>query len=195
MFEFHILPLFLLQSLWMWSFVRSFLLSWVVFTTIKTLPCPKHLARTTDPIIVSIALDRPIGCKCFPVIFSNVSRTLNPFSLAFCTVCSPIISAEVMLLTKKSSLFIFVCLGWTFRPQYISMILHYFLITSCICLAVVVDDSSCCKVMQCVTYCHLSIMQCEHSSDWILPQIVVQCENNGDPMTLKIMLCELCISD
>ncbi len=25
----------------------------------------------------------------------------------------------------------------------------------------------------------------------MLPQIIVQCENNGDPMTLKIVQCEL----
>ncbi len=58
----------------------------------------------------------------------------------------------------------------------------------------VVGDSSYCKVMQCVTYCLRSIVQCEHSSNWMLPQIVVQCKNNRDPTTLKIMLCELSIS-
>ncbi len=35
--------------------------------------------------------------------------------------------------------------------------------------------------------CRRFIVQCEHTSNWMLPQIVVQCENNGDPMTLKIM--------
>ncbi len=45
--------------------------------------------------------------------------------------------------------------------------------------------------MQCVTSCRRSIVQCEHSSDWMLPQIVVQCENNNDPMILIIMQCEL----
>ncbi len=43
----------------------------------------------------------------------------------------------------------------------------------------VVGDSSYCKVMPCVTSCLRSIMQCEHSSNWILPQIVTV--NNGDP--------------
>ncbi len=40
----------------------------------------------------------------------------------------------------------------------------------------VIGDSSYCKVMQWVPSCHRSIVQCEHSSDWLLPQIVVQCE-------------------
>ncbi len=55
----------------------------------------------------------------------------------------------------------------------------------------VVSDSFYCKVMQCVTSCRRSIVQCKHSSSWKLPQIVVQCENNGDPTTLKIVQCEL----
>ncbi len=81
------------------------------------------------------------------------------------------------------------------------MISCYYLITSRVRLAVVcgpdrvVGDSSYCKVMQCVTSCRRSIVQCEHSSDWLLPQIVVQCENNGEPMTLKIAQCELGISE
>ncbi len=49
--------------------------------------------------------------------------------------------------------------------------------------------------MQCVTFCRRSIVQYEHRSDWTLPQIVVQCENNGDSMILKIMQCELGIRD
>ncbi len=58
----------------------------------------------------------------------------------------------------------------------ISVILPYFLITSCMSLAVVcgsdrvVGDSSYCKVMQCVTSCRRSIVQYEHSSDWMLPR-------------------------
>ncbi len=69
------------------------------------------------------------------------------------------------------------------------MILHYFLITSRVCLAVVcgadrvVDNSSYCKVMQCETSCLRSIVQYENSSDWILLQIVVQCENSSDPIS------------
>ena len=55
----------------------------------------------------------------------------------------------------------------------------------------VVGDSSYCEIVQCESPCRRSIVQCEHSSDWMLPQIVVQCENNGDQMTLKIMQCEL----
>ncbi len=80
------------------------------------------------------------------------------------------------------------------------MILRYYLITSRVRLAVVcgpdrvVGDSSYYKVMQCETSCRRYIMQCEHSSDWMLPQIVVQCENNSDPMTLKIVQWELGIS-
>ncbi len=46
--------------------------------------------------------------------------------------------------------------------------------------------------MQCET-CRRSIVQCEHRNDWMLPQIVVQCEQSSDPMTLKIVQCELCI--
>ncbi len=34
-------------------------------------------------------------------------------------------------------------------------------------------------------------MQCEHSSDRMLTQIVVQCENSSGPMTLKIVHFEL----
>ncbi len=78
------------------------------------------------------------------------------------------------------------------------MILSYYLITSrafgCICGPDrVVCDSSYCEVMRCVTSCRRSIVQCEHSRDWLLPQIVVQFGNNGDPMTLKIVQCELVI--
>ncbi len=63
----------------------------------------------------------------------------------------------------------------------ISIILHY-LHTYRVRLAVVcgedrvVGDSSYCKVMQCETSCRRSI---------------VQCENSSDPMTLKIVQCEL----
>ncbi len=55
----------------------------------------------------------------------------------------------------------------------------------------VVGDSSYCEIVQCETPCRRSIVQCENSSDWMLPQIVMQCENNGDPTSLKIVQCEL----
>ncbi len=104
-----------------------------------------------------------------------------------------------MLLTRKSSLLIrLLCVRGGLIDHNISVILRYY--TSCVRLAVVcgsdrvVGDSSYCKVMQCVTFCRRSIVQCEHNSNWMLPQIVVQCENKGDPMTLKIMQCELSIS-
>ncbi len=41
----------------------------------------------------------------------------------------------------------------------------------------VISDSFYYKVMQCVTSCRRSIVQCEHRSNWMLPQTVVQCEN------------------
>ncbi len=51
----------------------------------------------------------------------------------------------------------------------ISVILHYYLNTSHVAVVCgpdrVVGDTSYCKVMQCVTSCRRSIMQCEHSSD------------------------------
>ncbi len=59
----------------------------------------------------------------------------------------------------------------------------------------VVGESSYWKVMQCVTSCRWSIVQRKHSSNWMLPQIAVQCENNSDPMTLKIVQCELGITE
>ncbi len=55
----------------------------------------------------------------------------------------------------------------------------------------VVGDSSCCEIVQCETPCRRSIVQCEHSSDRMLPQIVMQCENNSDLTSLKIVQCEL----
>ncbi len=58
----------------------------------------------------------------------------------------------------------------------------------------VVGDSSYCEIVQCETPCRRSIVQCEHSSDWMLPQIVTHCENNSDPTSLKIVQCELGIS-
>ncbi len=101
------------------------------------------------------------------------------------------------MLTRKSSLYCLI------REEPTISAWSYFLITFRMCLVVkqfadqtrVVGDSSYCKVMQCVTSCRQSIMQCEHSSDWMLPQIVVQCENNSDPTTLKIMHGELGIRE
>ncbi len=78
------------------------------------------------------------------------------------------------------------------------MILRYFLLLSCAFDCSLQSRQSCrwffllyCKVMQRVTSCRRSIVQCENSSDRMLPQIVVQCENSSDPMTLKIVQCEL----
>ncbi len=81
------------------------------------------------------------------------------------------------------SLLITVRSGRTYRP-YFSVILRYFL-HFC---------DSYCKVMQCETSCRQSIVQCENSSVWMLPQVVMQCKNSSDPMTLKIVQCELVIT-
>ncbi len=77
-----------------------------------------------------------------------------------------------MLLTRKSSLLIrLLCVRGGLIDHNISVILRYFLITSRVRLAVVygsdrvVGDSSYCKVMQCVTSCRRSIVQCEHNSN------------------------------
>ena len=50
------------------------------------------------------------------------------------------------------------------------------------------------KVMQCETSCRRCIVQCEHTSNWMLPWIVMQCEKNSDPTTLKIVQSELGIT-
>ncbi len=80
------------------------------------------------------------------------------------------------MFVNQSSLIIIVC------RTYISAWSCVIPFTSRVGLAVVceadrvVGDSSFCKVMQCETSCHWSI---------------VQCENSSDPMTLKIVQCEL----
>ncbi len=64
-----------------------------------------------------------------------------------------------------------LCVRGGLIDHNISVILHYFLITSRVRLAVVcgadrvVGYSSYCKVMQCETSCRRSIEQCENSSE------------------------------
>ncbi len=103
------------------------------------------------------------------------------------------------MFVNKSSLLIIVCSGRTYRPYQRDLALfsyHFWRAFGCICGSDrVVGDSSYCEIVQCETPCRGSIVQCEHSRDWILPQIVMQCENNGDPTSLKIVQCELGIKE
>ncbi len=59
------------------------------------------------------------------------------------------------------------------------MILRYFLITSRVRLAVFADQTELSAILPIVKSCNVKPPVAENSSDWILPQIVLQCENNG----------------